>query len=107
MRASGKGNLLVAFVADPLQAWGVVVHSHLERLVLYIVYVPLRNSGIFVFGECVGIFLTQGVLHILFAVDVAGAPLGVIQGPHIVQSSGVVLMIVGEEYGIQMGDTFS
>ena len=44
--------------------------------------------------------------HIV-AVDVAGAPLGVIQSSHIVQPSGVVLVIVGEEYGIQMGDTFA
>ena len=66
------------------------------------VHLDFRRAGIEHLRECVGIFPLERLEDIALAVDVHRLLLQQVEGAHVIQSSGVVLVIMGEQYGIQM-----
>ena len=61
---------------------------------------PVWRSGIFVFCKCIGVFHTQGIFYIFLTIYVGGLLVMVVECADIVESSGMVLMVVGKQNGI-------
>ena len=99
------GHFLVAPAGLPCEMRQAVVEADLERFVRDVVDVPLWGTGIFVLCEGVGIFHPQRILDILFAVDVAGTAFSIVQSPYVVQTASVVLVVVGQQDGVEVADT--
>ena len=82
---------------------GVGMHQEGMRAV-YVVDVELGSALVFDFHERIRVVPFQGVLHVFLAVDVDGMVLDQVERPHVVQASGVVLMVVGQEDGVYVAD---
>ena len=97
-----RKTVAVADIVDPDQLFRIVVRLHDERFLSDDVHVPFRGSGILRKGEDIGIFPDQVAQDILFAVDFGRTPVDIVQRTHVVQSAGVVFVIVRQKNGIQM-----
>ena len=47
------------------------------------------------------------IQDLFFAIDVDGLAVDVVEGPNIIQSAGMVHVVVGQEYGIDVGDVLA
>ena len=65
----------------------------------------VRNSGVAVVAEGVGVLPSEGILDYRLGVDGKCPVHEVVEGPHVIQSAGMVLVHVGEQHGIQLPDT--
>ena len=68
---------------------------------------PLRCAGIFGFCKGIAIFHPERILYIFFAIYLTCASFKVIECADVIQSSCVVLMIVGEQDGIKVGHSLA
>jgi len=84
---------------------GDYLHSvDAEWLFSYGVQDEVRNSGIAVVSEGIGVLPLEGVLYHRLCVDGKCTLHEVVEGSYIVQPPGMVLVHVGEEYGVQLPD---
>ena len=66
--------------------------------------VPFRSAGVLLLGESVTVFAPERLLDVFLAIDVDGFGFQQVEGARVVQASGVVLVVVGEQDGIQVPD---
>lgn len=69
--------------------------------------VHFRRAGVGLFGEDVVIFFLQGFQYVGFAEDGERAFLEIVERAHVVETAGVVFMVVGQEDGIEVADVFA
>ena len=62
----------------------------------------VRNSGVAVVAEGVGVLPSEGILDDGLCVDGECPVHEVVEGPHVIQSAGVVLVHMGEQHGVQL-----
>ena len=77
---------------------------HAERTFVDEVDAPFRRTGVFVLGEGVAVVVAQRIQHKRFAVDVHGLAVHVVEGTHVVDAAGVVLVVMSEQDGVQVAD---
>jgi hypothetical protein len=63
---------------------------------------PFRSSWIFLLGEGISVLHPESVFYIFLAIDFGSSFLEVIECPYVVKASRVVLVVVGEEDGVEM-----
>ena len=63
---------------------------------------PFRAAGIAGLGEGVAVLLAHRIFYIFFAIYVHRLAFEQVEGTHFVKASGVVLVVVGEQYCVQM-----
>ena len=78
------------------------IRENEERLLVNHVQMPFWRTGVFRERKHIRIFIYEVAEHIFFAIDFSGAAGDVVQRPYIVQAASVVLVIVSEQYCIQM-----
>ena len=79
----------------------------LERIRIDGMQVDFRNAGIFGFGERVTELPADAFLHVLFGIDVHRLSGRVVEGPHIVYSRDVILVVVSEQDSVQFPHAFA
>ena len=84
-----------------------VIGNDSERGVSYQVDAPLRGSGILGIRERISEHDLECIQDLFFAIDVDGLAVDVVEGPDVIQSAGMVHVVVGQEYGIDVGDVLA
>ena len=84
-----------------------VIGNDSERGVSYQVYAPLRGSGILGIRERITEHDFQGIQDLFLTIDVDGLAVDVVEGPDVIQSAGMVHVVVGQQDGIDMGDVLA
>ena len=74
---------------------------------IYEMHPPLRRPGILRLGESIRVVLPEGILDIFLAVYVDRVSLYEIESSDVIQPSGMVFMIVCQQYGIKMPDSLT
>ena len=72
-----------------------------EGMLVYGVENEVRNSGIAVVSEGVGVFSFQGFLNSGFCIYGESLAREVVEGPDVIQPAGMVLVHMGEKHGIE------
>jgi hypothetical protein len=75
-----------------------------ERFVIDNVQVPFRGARILREPEYVRIFTDQVFLYPVFAIYFRSPPVDVVERTDVVEPSGVVLVVVGQEDGVKMAE---
>ena len=82
---------------------GDYLHSiDAERFLSDGVQDEVGNSGVAVVAEGVGVFPPEGILDHGLGVDGECPVHEVVEGPHVIQSAGVVLVHVSEQHGVKL-----
>ena len=73
-----------------------------ERVLVNQVNVPFWGTWIAVLSEGIRIFLTEGILYVFLTIYLCRGLFKVVEGADIIETSGVVFVIVCQENGVQM-----
>ena len=96
-------DMYVAFAGDPFKGAVLpVVRSHRERVVIYRMDMPFRDTGVFLFRKGICVLFPQGFFYVFFTVYLCRKFFQIVERPDIIQASGMVLMVVGQKDGIEM-----
>ena len=94
----------VSHVTNPFQHFAAVVRIHNKGGFINKVYIYFRRSGILYRRENIVVRSLERFIYGFFAPDSNGLAAYVVEGPDVVKATGMVFMVVCEQYCVQIAD---